>query len=168
LKLALTKVGLGCLSGSYIIYCFNSVLVWAMLMAASHLTHSIVSLAGKTRHQRFPYSANAAILLRRAAKLLACANTIWIVFVCTLQFAGVYTTCWCNSAAISQGARAYVVMQSTEGEIQNWWKPLVGFTAFARSRFTLHQRYLKTKLTYSASVIGFVWFNIALNPSASR
>jgi predicted metal-binding membrane protein len=59
---------------------------------------------------------------------------------CTLQFAGVYTTCWCASAVISHGARAYVVMLFTEEEIQNWWKPLVGFTAFARSGFTLHQR----------------------------
>jgi hypothetical protein len=31
-------------------------------------------------------------------------------------------------------------MLFTEEEIQNWWKPLVGFTAFARSGFTLHQR----------------------------
>jgi hypothetical protein len=108
-----------------------------MLLAASHLTHSIVPLAGKTRH-RLPYVANAAILLRRAAKVLAGANAIWIVLACALQFAGVYDNCWCNSAVISLGPRAYVVMWSTEEEIQNWWKPLVRFTVFARSGFTLH------------------------------
>ncbi|KAJ7929871.1 hypothetical protein B0H13DRAFT_1859354 [Mycena leptocephala] len=128
-------IGLGCRSGSYIIYCFNSVLVWAMLLAASHLTHSIVSLPGKTRHRGLPYAANAAILLRRAAKVLAGANAIWIVLACTLQFAGVYDNCWCNGAL---GPRAYVVMRSTEGEFQNLQNQLVGCTVLARSGFILY------------------------------
>ncbi|KAJ7321231.1 hypothetical protein DFH08DRAFT_889398 [Mycena albidolilacea] len=141
-------IGLSCRSGGYIIYSLNSVLVWALLMTANHLTHSIVSLEGKTGHRRFPYSANIAILLRRAAKILACMNAIWIVSACVAQFAGVYENCWCNS---SLGHRAYTVMYFTQEDIQNWWKPLAGITAFA-----------------SSSVGGFVWFNVGLNPSASK
>ncbi|KAJ7022238.1 hypothetical protein C8F04DRAFT_1138511 [Mycena alexandri] len=141
-------IGLSCRSGTYMIYSLNSVLVWSMLMTANHLTTSIVSLEGKTGHRRFPYSASSAMLLWRAAKILACMNTIWIVSTCALGFAGVYENCWCNSAVLTQGPRAYIAMYFTQ---QDWWKPLVGITAFA-----------------SLSVGGFVWFNIGLNPSAAK
>ncbi|KAJ6526509.1 hypothetical protein DFH09DRAFT_1095221 [Mycena vulgaris] len=74
-------------SGSYLIYAVNSTIIWAMLLTASRLSFSsIVSPGGAG--SRLSISAKFAIILRRAAKILASMNAIWIIFFCTFQFAG--------------------------------------------------------------------------------
>ncbi|KAJ7486543.1 hypothetical protein FB451DRAFT_1126798 [Mycena latifolia] len=143
--------GLACRSGGYLIYALNSTIIWAMLLGSSHLTYSSILSSVEKPRRRLSLSAQMAILLRRAAKTLACLNAIWIVLTCTFQFAGVYETCWCNSSPLYQGSRAYTVMFFTETDVQIFWKHLVTSTALT-----------------SVSTGLFIALNICLNPSSSR
>ncbi|KAG1794028.1 uncharacterized protein BJ212DRAFT_1292233, partial [Suillus subaureus] len=53
-------------------------------------------------------------LLRRMGKLLAIANSLWVVLACILQYSGFYNTCFCNSSIISRGnAAAYITIIET-------------------------------------------------------
>ncbi|KAJ7144534.1 hypothetical protein C8R44DRAFT_657908 [Mycena epipterygia] len=140
--------GLGCRSGSYLIYLAISTCVWAMIMVSTQLTYpSIVSPATNSAL----LSTKPVILIRRTAKLLACLNAIWIVLSCLFQFSGVFGTCWCQASAFYLGPRAYAVMFFTKADLPDGLPPLVFSTALA-----------------SASVAVFVGMNIYLNPAASR
>ncbi|KAJ7447653.1 hypothetical protein FB451DRAFT_1290065 [Mycena latifolia] len=143
--------GLACRSGGYLIYALNSTIIWAMLLGSSQLTDPSILSSVEKPGRRLSLSAQLAILLRRAAKTLACLNAIWIVLTCTFQFTGVYDTCWCNSSRLYLGSRAYAAMISTETDIRIFWKHLVTCTTLA-----------------SVSTGLFIAFNICLNPSSSR
>ncbi|KAJ7098456.1 hypothetical protein C8R43DRAFT_907645 [Mycena crocata] len=121
-----------------------------MLVVSSVLSSS--SDLASPRHKTPSVAARAAILLRRAGKLLAALNSIWIVLACLFQFTGFYDTCWCTSSVLYLGARAYSVTILTALDVEALWSPVVAGTVLA-----------------SGAVVGFVAFaNVLLDPGAGR
>ncbi|KAL1723902.1 hypothetical protein EV715DRAFT_285961 [Schizophyllum commune] len=51
-----------------------------------------------------------AIALRRTGKILAAANTCFVLVTCTFQFANVYDSCYCNSSVLGRGSNAYTII----------------------------------------------------------
>lgn len=111
--------GLGCRSGSYILYGVLSTLIWAMLLTSSVLSHycSIHTPKDHTVYVRparlssIALAAWISVFLRRVAVIIAALNSIWIVAVCVFQFANVFDTCYCNSSVLGRGsANAYNVI----------------------------------------------------------
>jgi len=101
--------GLGCRSGSYILYGTVSTMIWLVLLLSSYLAHH-----AKVRHDcgvprsginAVTVAEGLATLLRRLSILAAGFNTLGIVLACVFQFSNFYSTCYCNSSVLGRGAQ---------------------------------------------------------------
>ncbi|KAG2742596.1 hypothetical protein P692DRAFT_20956203 [Suillus brevipes Sb2] len=110
-----TPTTIGCRALSYLLYGVISTLIWMMLLMSSILAHYSAGYS----HRKL-LSARAALVLshwlRRTAKVLAIANSIWVVLTCTFVYSSFYNTCWCNSSVVSRGEAAYNVIIATAGQ----------------------------------------------------
>jgi len=113
--------GLGCRSGSYILYGATSTLIWFAQLLSSYLAHY-----AKERHDRgdIPraesksanWAKNLATFLRRLSVLAAACNTISVILACVFQFSNFYNTCYCNASVLGRGfAHAYVIIDRDTG-----------------------------------------------------
>jgi hypothetical protein len=57
-----------------------------------------------------------SVCLRRMGKLLAIANSLWVIVTCVLQYSDFYDTCFCNSSMISRGQAAYITIIETSAQ----------------------------------------------------
>ncbi|KAG1777418.1 hypothetical protein EV702DRAFT_1179523 [Suillus placidus] len=111
-------IGVGCRSLSYLIYGVVSTVIWMMLLTSSILAHYSAAAAYSNRKSlsaRVPLAFSHC--LRRMGKLLAIANSLWVVSICILQYSDFYDTCFCNSSMISRGnAAAYITIIETTAQ----------------------------------------------------
>ena len=101
--------GLGCRSGSYILYGIVSTMIWLTMLLSSYLAH-----CAKVKHDRGDPSRSGlnsanlakrlATFLRRASTFAAVCNTLSIILACVFQFSDFYSTCYCNSSVLGRGA----------------------------------------------------------------
>lgn len=124
----LTEVrGLGCRSGSYILYASLSTLSFLMLFASSIFSH-----AAMLRHeaiQREKVAGNfvsakrispmaptswptffrvSSVITRISGRAIVVANTIWILLSSMWELTGFYDNCWCDSTYLSKGSAGWV------------------------------------------------------------
>ncbi|KAF7316372.1 hypothetical protein MIND_00156000 [Mycena indigotica] len=113
-------VGFGCRSTAYLLYAAVATVVWVLLVASAFLAHYAISPRAGPRHSTYHKAAeHISIYCRRAAKLLATLNSVWIVVMLLLQFSGFLDRCYCNSDVIGLGRRAYDVMVLLPSDIPN-------------------------------------------------
>ncbi|KAJ6576151.1 hypothetical protein DFH09DRAFT_1031678 [Mycena vulgaris] len=102
-------VGIGCRSGSYLIYGVAATLSW-LLLIVSHLTsHALMQRLEKDLHrggvEKDPHRAGVeflgglAVLTRFTGKAVAIANTGWLIASSVLEDIGTFQTCWCQTDA---------------------------------------------------------------------
>ncbi|KAJ3722034.1 hypothetical protein DFJ43DRAFT_674249 [Lentinula guzmanii] len=119
--------GLGCLSGSFLIYASASTIVWFLLLLASLLSHysSIDATYSNV-------AATLSIIIRRIGKILAAANAMWILAACIFQFTSFFDRCYCNSSTLGLGAaKAYNVIIFTEADQSSMRGAWIGATFLA-------------------------------------
>ena len=101
--------GLGCRSGSYILYGIVSTMIWLGLLLSSYLAHF-----AKVRHDHGVPRAGLNIVtvaeglstfLRRLSIMAAGCNTLCIILACVFQFSNFYSTCYCNSSVLGRGGQ---------------------------------------------------------------
>jgi len=102
--------GLGCRSGSYILYGAVSTMIWLALLLSSYLAHYAKVLHDNTETPISGFSSanvaqGIATLLRRLSVLAASCNTLAIVLACVFQFSNFYSTCYCNSSVLGRGGQ---------------------------------------------------------------
>ena len=107
--------GLGCRSGSYILYGTISTMIWMALLLSSYLAHyAKVRLDRGTPGSGLNSATVAeglATFLRRLSIMAAGCNTLCIVLACVFQFSDFYSTCYCNSSVLGRGGQhAYNVI----------------------------------------------------------
>jgi len=114
--------GLGCRSGSYLVYALASTLVWFMMVLSSLFAHyadlqpdSKTSLKRVIRSRlEANQSRQLSVTLNTSGKVLATLNTFWVLCCSTLQFANVFDTCYCNSSVTGLGVdKAFNVLLLT-------------------------------------------------------
>ena len=110
--------GLGCRSGSYILYGIISTMVWLALLLSSYLAHyaKVRRDSGAPRHgsDAITVAEGLATFLCRLSILVAACNTLWIVLVCVFEFSNFYATCYCNSSVLGRGVQhAYNLIIAT-------------------------------------------------------
>lgn len=49
-------------------------------------------------------------MTRRAGKIAAIINTVWLILSSLLQFVGAYNNCWCQGNAFVAGDNGWVVL----------------------------------------------------------
>ncbi|KAJ7025574.1 hypothetical protein C8F04DRAFT_1223272 [Mycena alexandri] len=127
--------GIGCRSGSYLMYGVISTLVWMLLVASSLLAHySTFTDSFKDRYMHTKATRLAAvisIILRRVGKVLSALNTVWIILACLFQFGSVFDRCWCNSSVFTWGKHAYNVIDVTTSDVEALNAPWIGGVALA-------------------------------------
>jgi len=101
--------GLGCRSGSYILYGIVSTMIWLALLLSSYLAHCAETWCSGVPDPGFN-SANLAkglaTFLRRLSVFAAGCNALGIVLICVFQFSNFYSTCYCNSSVLGRGSKA--------------------------------------------------------------
>ena len=125
--------GLGCRSGSYILYGLGSTAVWFMMVSSSILGHystmSIPELGAVTKSAVLEFSrrrvyraatlplqddsspsplfqrlaGSLAVFLNALGKIIGALNALWIVCTCFLHFTNVFNRCFCNSSVYGHG-----------------------------------------------------------------
>ena len=93
-------VGLGCNSGSYLLFGVVATLAWLILVFSSYLSHRWSLLQEKGEQSGNSILGPMAVITRVIGKTLAVINAFWILLACIFQFTGTYDTCWCNSCAL--------------------------------------------------------------------
>ena len=122
-ELSLFLLGLGCRAMSYIVYGGLSTLVWMILLMSSILTYYSTNTHTHSFQGHFILELQArvarrlSIFLRRLGKLLAGINAVWIISTGLLQCSSVYDRCYCNSAVMGLGKRAYYVILLVPGDV---------------------------------------------------
>ncbi|KAG6831352.1 hypothetical protein H0H87_005497 [Tephrocybe sp. NHM501043] len=125
----LLQWGLGCRSGSYLLYGSVSTAVWMLLLISSFLTHYVSTtphLSLKTTLAR-----RLALLLRRLGKVLAALNAAWIVVTCLFQFSNFFDRCYCNSSVLGRGVKSWDVIAFGPEDVTNMKAAWIGGVALA-------------------------------------
>lgn len=111
-------IGLGCRSGSYLLYGVIGTIVWVCLLTSQLLSHEIMlryqreHIRNPSMDFRLPHDPNnpnqytrdrghstlcaAAVILRYTGKFLAIINTLWLIISSLLEFVGGFDNCWCE------------------------------------------------------------------------
>ncbi|KAF9786449.1 hypothetical protein BJ322DRAFT_1020477 [Thelephora terrestris] len=102
--------GLGCRSGSYILYGIVSTMRWLILLLSSCLVHFAKPHHGRgypsrSRLNSANLAENLATFLRRLSTFAAVGNTLCIILACVFQFSDFYSACYCNSSVLGRGAQ---------------------------------------------------------------
>lgn len=111
-------VGLGCQSGSYLIYGIVSTLVWILLVFSASISNRW-SLQMETAKVRPHFVLGPlAVTTRLVGKSLAAANTLFLVATSAIQFTGLYDNCWCDACIPSLGRQAgWVILFASDAQI---------------------------------------------------
>ena len=118
-------VGLGCQSGSYLIYGIVSTLAWALLTFSAFVSHrhalirQNMNLTARRKAQRLCcFLGPVAVSMRLSGKALAAANTVFLVAISIIQFTGLFDSCWCDACIPSLGeAKGWVILWADDTQI---------------------------------------------------
>ena len=102
--------GLGCRSGSYILYGIVSTIIWLALLLSSYLAHHAKVLHDDnvtpgSGFDSVSLAKSLATSLRRLSILAAGFNALYVILVCVFQFSSFYGTCYCNSSVLGRGSQ---------------------------------------------------------------
>jgi hypothetical protein len=127
----LTEVrGLGCRSGSYLIYGILATSAHILLLTSVFLSHHVMLICqGDPRTRRreprrrqsgvahndprsfhVKWIGRLAVFMRFCGKSLAVINAIWIILSSVFELIGFYNSCWCTSASLGMREKAWVVL----------------------------------------------------------
>lgn len=111
-------VGLGCQSGSYLIYGLIATVVWLTLFFSAFLSHRWSRQMETWTIKPHWILGPSAVMLRLVGNALAAANAIFLVVTCVAQFTGLYDTCWCDACIPSLGRKAgWVILFANDAQI---------------------------------------------------
>lgn len=111
-------VGLGCQSGSYLVYGVVSTLAWLMLVLSASVSNRwSFQLERRTNSPRYVLGS-LAVITRLIGKSLAAANAIFLVATSAIQFTGLYDNCWCDACILSIVEKVgWVILFASDAQI---------------------------------------------------
>ncbi|KAJ6449056.1 hypothetical protein C8R45DRAFT_1045347 [Mycena sanguinolenta] len=117
-------VGLGCRSGSYLIYGVAATVPWLLLVLSQLLSHQVMQRLERDPLRRSPGKARLAVVTRVVGKAIAIANAGWLIALSVIAETGIFQTCLCQSDSFYHHAGAWVVL--FKGQKGSFW--IGGFT----------------------------------------
>lgn len=122
--------GLGCRSGSYLLYGVVGTVSFFLLFASVLFSHvAMVAHQQRTADMENPEQTPSmsgsegalrffAVATRLFGRALAIVNTIWIILSSLWELVGFYDSCWCEGTVLSKGGAAWVVLFRTAEELR--------------------------------------------------
>ncbi|KAH0537684.1 hypothetical protein FGG08_005549 [Glutinoglossum americanum] len=114
-------VGLGCRSGTYLIYGSVATLSWFLLILSSLFSHGTILYLQRQFEQKdvvVPRILCALTLAtRKTGKGLALLNAVFLFTSCIFEYTGFYGRCWCQANVPSMGSRGYSVIFLTPSDV---------------------------------------------------
>lgn len=111
-------VGLGCQSGSYLIYGVMSTIIWITLFTSASLSHHLSLLREAAKPPPHWGLRLLTVATRLIGKSLAAANAAFMVVTSILPFTGLYDNCWCAACIPSLGRTAgWVILFASDAQI---------------------------------------------------
>jgi hypothetical protein len=155
----LTEVrGLGCRSGSYLLYGILATSAHLLLLASVFLSHGamlmyqdmhatnpqLTNLNTRPRSAKHEMLCKLAVATRYLGKTIATINAFWIILSSIFELIGFYESCWCTGTVLGLGERAWVVLFVSGDEMREEAEPSwIG--GLAMSLLTMVLTYLLTK-----------------------
>jgi len=142
-------VGLGCVSGAYLLYGLAATLVWILLVSSAFLSHRYGTvLSDPVQRGKLGTVGQTLVvvipMMRWLGKGIAWINAGWVLTLSVLQFAGRHQNCWCMSI---MGRAGWVILWAEDQQIaQVAWGSWIGsatltvVTVVAVTLFALNSR----------------------------
>jgi hypothetical protein len=111
-----SSAGLGCYSGSQLLYAMLSTVTWLFSAMSGMLTHNFAASPRPTSLQRV--TGRLSIVLRQTAKVVAALNTAWIFVSSFFQFSNLDNRCYCNTVAFGLGGKSYGALVETAEQLE--------------------------------------------------
>jgi len=114
--------GLGCRSGSQLLYAILATVIWLFAAMSGILAHNFATSPRTTRLQKA--TRVLSIALRKIAKALAALNVAWIFISSFFQFSNFESRCYCVTVALTLGSKARGPLVMTAGQLeegQSYW-----------------------------------------------
>ncbi|KAF8145329.1 hypothetical protein K438DRAFT_1872339, partial [Mycena galopus ATCC 62051] len=109
-------VGLGCRSGSYLIYGVAATVSWLFLVFSQVLSHAVMQRFERDPLQRSPGKTRLAVATRVVGKVIATANAGWLIALSVIAEIGIFKTCLCQSDSFQYHAGAWIgLFRGVEG-----------------------------------------------------
>lgn len=97
-------VGLGCRSGSYVLYGSAATFSWAMLVSSTLFSHAVMQRLEKDRRRSTGILEALAVITRVTGQAIAIANAGWLIASTVMEDIGTFQNCWCQTNAPQYGA----------------------------------------------------------------
>ena len=92
-------------------------MISSMLAYYSTIEHSHIHQGRRFHSAKAGIASGLSVFLRRAGKILASLNALWIIAIGMLQFSNMFENCYCNSSVLGLGKNAYDVILLTVNDV---------------------------------------------------
>lgn len=119
--------GLGCRSGSYLIYGVASTAAFLCLVMSAVCSRHALRRAGRSpKGFAFHFFRALAVGLRLLGRVLVLANATWLVVASMFELVGFYDNCWCEGVVFQRGEAAFVVLFKSAVDLAESARPSWG------------------------------------------
>lgn len=107
-------VGIGCYTGSHLIYGLAATLAWLILVLSAYLSHRWLCMRESGSLRQRSILGPLAVLSRLVGKTITVVSALWVVTESVLPFTGALETCWCNA---NGGRTGWVILFATDAQL---------------------------------------------------
>ncbi|KAF7349890.1 hypothetical protein MVEN_01289600 [Mycena venus] len=112
-------VGLGCRSGSYVLYGIAATVSCALLVLASLFSHAVMQRVEKnTRRRSAGFLGALAVIARVTGQVIAIVNAGWLIASTVMEDIGAFENCWCQSNALQYGANGWTPVFAATSDLR--------------------------------------------------
>jgi hypothetical protein len=110
--------GLGCRSGSYVLYGIFGTIAWVTLAISAGISHAAMVLEqSRNRGLGYNFLCALAVLTRMLGKTIVVVNAMWLILSSLFQYIGMFENCWCQGCELSLGVRGWVMLFKTSADL---------------------------------------------------
>jgi hypothetical protein len=150
--------GLGCRSGSYLLYGVLATSAHIILLASVFFSHgamlmyqdmhasnpALANLNTRPRSAKHDMLCKAAVATRYLGKSIAIISAFWIILSSIFELIGFYESCWCTGTVLGLAEKAWVVLFVSGDQMRDEAEPSwIG--GLAMSLLTMMLTYFLTK-----------------------
>ncbi|KAF9062628.1 hypothetical protein BDP27DRAFT_1336305 [Rhodocollybia butyracea] len=113
-------IGLGCRSGSYLIYGIAATVSWLMLVFSNLVSHKIMQrLETQPDTQSTRGLGRLAVITRLTGKAIAIVNAGWLIASSVMEDIGAFQNCWCQTDAFQFHEHGWTAVFKSASDLRN-------------------------------------------------